>query len=134
MASDQNQSNQPGLIGRFFQALLKKGTSMSVRQVDENYFVAGQISPENIEVLARNGFSTVICIRPDGEGFGQPGFAEIEIAAKAGGIEAYYLPVGGGLPPEHVKKMKSIMANAKGKVLGYCASGNRATMLYQMAR
>ncbi|MCO6187296.1 beta-lactamase hydrolase domain-containing protein [Rhizobium sp. L1K21] len=107
---------------------------MSVRQVDTNYFVAGQIKPENIEILVRNGFTTVVCTRPDGEGFGQPRFSEIEAAAKAGGIEAYYLPVGGGLPPEHVKQMKSIMANAKGKVLGYCASGNRATMLYQMAR
>ena len=107
---------------------------MSVRQIDTNYFVAGQISPENVQVLANNGFSTVICIRPDGEGWQQPKFSEIEVAAKACGLDAHYLPIGGGIPPEHAKKMKTIMSNAKGKVLGYCASGNRATMLYQMAR
>ncbi len=134
MASEQTNESNPGLIGRFLQAVLKKGTRMSVRQVDENYFVAGQIRPENIEVLVRNGFSTVICIRPDGEGFGQTPFAEIESVAKASGLDAYYLPVGGGLPAEHISQMKSIMANAKGKVLGYCASGSRATVLYQMAR
>ena len=134
MASDQSSNGRTGLLGRLFSALLKKGTSMSLRKIDNNYYVAGQIRPEHIPQLVEGGFTVVICMRPDGEGFGQPGFTEIETAAKAAGIEAHYLPVGGGIPMEHASKMKAILRDAQGKVLGYCASGGRSTMLYQLAR
>jgi sulfide:quinone oxidoreductase len=39
------------------------------------------------------GFRSIICNRPDGEGNDQPTFSEIEEAARAAGLEAYYMPV-----------------------------------------
>lgn len=107
---------------------------MSYRQIDSTYFVAGQITPSAIAELAEGGFSTVVCMRPDGEGYGQPAFSEIEAACKAAGLKAYYLPMSPGtMPMEHASKLKSVLREAKGKVLGYCASGNRATVLYNLA-
>lgn len=106
-----------------------------MRQIDSNYFVTGQISPDHIPQLKEAGFTAVCCIRPDGEGFGQPSFAEIEAAAKAAGINAYYMPVSpGSMPLQHASTMKGVLHKEEGKILGYCASGNRATVLYQLAQ
>jgi sulfide:quinone oxidoreductase len=126
---------QTGLIGRILAALFKKGTGPSMRQLDSNYFVAGQISPDHLAQLKEAGFSAVCCMRPDGEGYGQPAFAEIEATANALGMKAYYLPVtGGAMPMQHASKLKAVLREETGKVLGYCASGGRSTMLYQLAR
>ena len=106
-----------------------------MRQIDSNYFVAGQIAPEQVQQLKDAGFSAVCCMRPDGEGFGQPRFAEIEAVAKSLGMNAYYMPVSpGSMPIQHASKLKAVLREEKGKILGYCASGNRSTMLYQMAQ
>lgn len=106
-----------------------------MRQIDSNYFVAGQIAPEHLAQLKEAGFSAVCCMRPDGEGYNQPAFSEIEAAARAVGMNAYYLPVSGGsMPMQHASKLKAVLRDEKGKILGYCASGGRSTMLYQVAR
>ncbi|MCD2178879.1 beta-lactamase hydrolase domain-containing protein [Rhizobium sp. C1] len=106
-----------------------------MHQIDTNYFVSGQISAEQLAALKDAGFSAVCCMRPDGEGFGQTPFAEIEAAAKALGMKAYYLPVAGGsVPMQHASTLKALLRAEKGKILGYCASGNRSSMLYQLAR
>lgn len=106
-----------------------------MRQIDSNYFVTGQISPEHLAQLKEAGFTAVCCMRPDGEGFNQPPFSQIEAAAKDAGMSAYYLPVSGGaMPMQHASKLKAVLREEKGKILGYCASGARSTMLYQLAQ
>lgn len=134
MAADASKKEQKGLIGRLLSSFIQKGTELSMRQIDSHYFVTGQISPDHIAQLKEAGFSAVCCMRPDGEGFGQPRFAEIEASAKAAGLNAYYLPVSpGSMPMQNASKLKTVLKSEKGKVLGYCASGNRSTILYQMA-
>jgi sulfide:quinone oxidoreductase len=106
-----------------------------MHQIDSNYFVAGQISPDHLAYLKEAGFSAICCMRPDGEGFSQPPFSEIETAARALGMNAYYMPVSGAaMPMQHASKLKAVLREEKGKILGYCASGGRSTMLYQLAR
>lgn len=106
-----------------------------MRQIDSNYFVTGQISADHVAALKEAGFSAICCLRPDGEGFGQPTFAEVDAAAKAAGLHAYYLPVSpGSMPMQQASQLKQILREEEGKILGYCASGNRATMLYQLAK
>jgi uncharacterized protein (TIGR01244 family) len=134
MASDQ-PAKRPGFLGRILNILTQKGSRMSFRQIDSKYFVAGQIGPDDLSQLAEAGFETVICMRPDGEGFGQPNYVEIEKAAKTVGIKTLYLPIRpGSMPIEHASKLKAVLRETEGKVLGYCASGNRATVLYQLAK
>jgi uncharacterized protein (TIGR01244 family) len=133
--TSSSSPSRPGLLGRLFAALFQKGSTTSMRQIDSNYFVTGQISADHVAALKDAGFSAICCLRPDGEGFGQPAFVEIETAAKAAGLKAYYLPVTpGSMPMQHASRLKQILREEKGKILGYCASGNRATMLYQLAR
>jgi uncharacterized protein (TIGR01244 family) len=135
MASDPSQRQQGSFISRLFAAFTQKGSRFSMRQIDSNYYVTGQISPDHIAQLKEAGFSAVCCMRPDGEGYGQTPFSQIEAAAKAAGMNAYYMPVSGGaMPMQHASKLKAVLRQETGKILGYCASGNRSAMLYQLAK
>ncbi|ASV83316.1 hypothetical protein CES85_4095 [Ochrobactrum quorumnocens] len=105
---------------------------MDIRQIDDNYSVTGQISPDDVRDIAAEGFQTIICNRPDGEGGeDQPSFAEVAKVAEKAGIKTYYIPVvGGQLTQENVDDMASALTEAEGPILGYCRSGARSTNIY----
>jgi sulfide:quinone oxidoreductase len=60
-------------------------TIMQPKRINASVSVSEQVSPEAVADIAAAGFKSIICNRPDGEGADQPGFAEIEAAAKAAG-------------------------------------------------
>ncbi|AEK56174.1 MULTISPECIES: TIGR01244 family sulfur transferase [Brucella] len=105
---------------------------MEIRQIDDNYSVTGQINPNDVRDIAAEGFQTIICNRPDGEGGEeQPDFEEIARVAEKAGLAAYYIPVvGGQLTQENVDDMAAALAEAEGPVLAYCRSGARSTNIY----
>lgn len=109
---------------------------MDIRPIDDNYSVSGQITPDDIRDIAAEGFTTLICNRPDGEGGeDQPDFAEIARVAEKVGIKAFYVPViGGALTQENVDAHAEILAEAEGPVLAYCRSGARSTNIYGLAQ
>ena len=108
---------------------------MSIRPVDPSIHVSGQISPAQIKDIAGLGYKTVICMRPDKEGFFQPAFSEMAEAAKDAGIEAFYIPVKpGAMTVEQAKELKKILASRTGPTLAYCASGNRCVSAYEMTK
>jgi len=96
---------------------------MNIRPVTQNYHVSGQLKPADMAKVAEAGYAAVICMRPDGEGWGQPKFSAIEEAAKANNLPVYYIPVGGGVPMEQAKKLRSVLKETEGPVLAFCASG-----------
>ena len=65
--------------------------------------VAGQMSADEIRALAAEGYSTVICNRPDGEEPGQPAGAEIQTAAEAAGLAYRAVPISGRPGPEQAR-------------------------------
>lgn len=108
---------------------------MNIRSLDSNFHVTGQINPNEISDVARLGYKTVICMRPDHEGFNQPVFADMTKAAGQAGLEAFYLPVvPGNMTASQVTELKDILSRSAGPVLAYCASGNRCAAAYEMAR
>ena len=109
---------------------------MSIRTLDSNFHVAGQINPGQVSDLAQLGYRTVICMRPDHEGGAdQPVFADMAKAAGQAGLEAFYLPVvPGQMTSEQVAELKTILSKTAGPILAYCASGNRCAAAYEMAR
>jgi len=70
---------------------------MDIRTIDAGLSVSPQISPADLLEIAGAGFRSIICNRPDGEGSDQPGFEEIEAAAKEAGLETRYLPIRSGM-------------------------------------
>ena len=108
---------------------------MDIRQVDATYSVAPQIQPSDMEALAKAGFKTVICNRPDGEGSDQPTFREIADAAEAAGLSAHYLPVESGkVRDDDAESFGEVLAGAPKPALAYCRTGTRSMTLWALAQ
>ncbi|MBC2771983.1 TIGR01244 family phosphatase [Rhizobium sp. AQ_MP] len=108
---------------------------MSIRSIDPSFHVTGQITPSQLPEIAGLGFRTVICMRPDKEGFSQPSFDQIAEAARGAGIDAHYIPVvPGQISLEQAQRLKGILSGQAGPILAYCASGQRCAAAYEMAK
>lgn len=108
---------------------------MNATKLNSEFAVAAQIGLPDIASAAKAGFRSIICNRPDGEGWGQPRFAEIEKAAKAAGLEAAYLPiVPGQMGPQQIEAFDGLMARLPKPVLAYCRSGARSSGLWAESR
>ncbi|WP_108263201.1 bifunctional protein tyrosine phosphatase family protein/NAD(P)/FAD-dependent oxidoreductase [Mangrovicoccus ximenensis] len=107
---------------------------MDIRSITPDFSVSPQIQPADLGEIARLGYRTVICNRPDGESAGEPAFAEIEAAAKAAGIEAIHRPViSGKVSDEDAAAFGKLLARAPKPALGYCRTGTRSTILWSLS-
>lgn len=107
---------------------------MDIRPLDENYAVSPQIAPEDIAAIAAAGFTTVIDNRPDGEIPPELHAEALRPAFEAAGIALVVNPVvGGALTMENVTAQRAAIDSASGKVLAYCASGNRSSIVWALA-
>lgn len=107
---------------------------MELHRVDENLAVTAQMQPEALAALAGQGFTAVICNRPDGEEPGQPPIDAMRQAAQDAGLAFHHIPVAGGLfPPAAVAAFGAIRRGTQGKVLAYCRTGLRAVTLDALA-
>ena len=106
-----------------------------LRQLDDRTLVSGQITPDDVPQLKRDGVAMIVNNRPDGEDPGQPAGAEIEAAAKEAGIEYRFVPIVRGIGPADVDALRDAMGDcSEGKLLLYCRSGNRSTLAWAVAR
>lgn len=104
---------------------------MNATKIAPDFAVAGQISTADVAAAAKAGYKAIICNRPDGEGWGQPRFTEIEQAAKAAGMEAAYLPVvPGQMSVAQIAQFDELIARMPKPVLAYCRSGARSNGLW----
>jgi uncharacterized protein (TIGR01244 family) len=107
---------------------------MEIRQVTENFAVAGQIAPEHVAQIAGAGFKSLVCNRPDSEAGAVP-HDEIEAAAKKAGLKFSYLPVvSGQITEEDVSGMAKLMGELPGPILAYCRTGGRCANLFLMVQ
>jgi uncharacterized protein (TIGR01244 family) len=104
------------------------------RRVTDDFTTAPQISVEDVEEAARQGFRTIINNRPDDEQPGQPTSAEIEAAAQAAGLAYHHLPVVGGPTPQQVEATQAILADATKPVLAFCRSGTRSIVTWSLSQ
>jgi uncharacterized protein (TIGR01244 family) len=104
------------------------------RKIDPDFAVAGQILPEDVQKVAKAGFKTIVCARPDNEEPGQPNFATIAVAAKKAGLEAVHIPVSGGIGEGQLISMEDALKRFPRPMFGYCRSGARAGSLYGAAK
>ncbi|WP_299622494.1 bifunctional protein tyrosine phosphatase family protein/NAD(P)/FAD-dependent oxidoreductase [Pelagibius sp.] len=108
---------------------------MDIRTLDKSFAVSAQIAAADLTEIARAGYKTVICNRPDGEGNDQPLFHEIEEAAQAAGLEAHYLPVESGKVSEaDAEAFGERLEAAPKPVFAYCRSGTRSVTLWSLSR
>lgn len=100
-----------------------------------NVTITGQITPEQVPMLAENGIKTIINNRPDFEEAGQPTSAEIEKAATDAGLAYKEISFSGnGLTQQHVEDFADYFNQAKQPILIFCRTGNRSTGIYEVAK
>lgn len=105
------------------------------RELSPTMLASPQIQPRDIAVAANAGVTLVINNRPDGEAPEEPQGAEIEAAVRAAGMDYLAIPIGhSGFSEPQVAAMQAALAKAEGKVLGYCRSGTRSTLLWSLAQ
>lgn len=108
---------------------------MEIKTIDATISVAGQIKVSDVEDIAKAGFRSILCNRPDGEGMMQPACDGVEQAAKAAGLEFIYQPVQSGAVYDHDVADFEVAVNALAKpVLAYCRSGTRCTVLWSLSQ
>ena len=108
---------------------------MDLRRLTDDFTVSPQIAEDELDEIARAGFRSVLCNRPDGEEPGQPGFDSIADAARAAGLEARAVPiVSGTIPPRAVEDFRAALDELPKPILAYCRSGTRCTMLWAITR
>ncbi len=104
------------------------------RHVTEDLSVAPQIGVADVAEAARQGFTTIINNRPDGEEPSQPPGAAIEAAAKAAGLAYVHIPVRGAPGPAEVEAVRQVVDAAEGPVLAFCRSGTRSITTWSIGQ
>jgi sulfide:quinone oxidoreductase len=108
---------------------------MQLKQVNTEFWVADQITAQDIELIAARGIKTIFCNRPDGEGSDQPNVIEIEQALQPYGIRIEYLPVvSGKVTDEQAEEFKQLYQQAQKPLLAYCRSGTRSITLWALSQ
>jgi sulfide:quinone oxidoreductase len=108
---------------------------MQPKQLTHDLSVGSQIDLADVQAIADQGFKSIICNRPDGEGPDQPSFTEIERAASAAGLSSRYLPVAiGKVSDTEAAQFKAALAALPKPVLAYCRSGTRSATLWALSQ
>jgi len=108
---------------------------MEAKRITKHLSVSPQIAATDLWEVASQGFRSVICNRPDGEGADQPTFEEIEAAAKKAGLEIRYLPVvSGKVSDDDATAFGAALEELPKPVFAYCRTGTRSATLWSLAQ
>lgn len=106
---------------------------MSMKKLSDQFYVGPQIEIDDIEDLQISGIKSVICLRPDGEGVGQPAFEALKSQARSLEIAAHYLPiVPGQISDAQIAEFADMVTKSPSPIFAYCRSGMRATALWAL--
>lgn len=108
---------------------------MDIRPLTPAYAVSPQIAAADLPAIVEAGFTCVICNRPDAEVSPDLHAEAIKAAAEAAGLDFVIAPVTHPtIGPETINRQMQVLAEAKGPVLAYCASGTRSSVLWALGQ
>jgi uncharacterized protein (TIGR01244 family) len=107
---------------------------MQMTILDDKVTVATQVAVSDVPEIKAQGYTGLMCNRPDGEDPDQPAWAEIEAAAQEAGLRTYFLPVQSRPEAESAAEGFAQAMAENDKLLAYCRSGTRCQLIYQAAR
>lgn len=103
-------------------------------QLASNLFVAPQIAKADLASLAQDGFTDVVCNRPDEEHPEDPDAQAMADMATGLQMRFHYLPIRHGEPfQSQAERLKQLVATPGSKVLAYCRSGARSSNAWDLA-
>ena len=106
------------------------------RALSDSVLASPQIELDDIAAAKALGATLIVNNRPDGEDPLAPQGDAIAAAAQAAGIDYVAIPIGhSGFSEVQVNAMLTALAQvgAGGKILAYCRSGTRSTLLWALA-
>ena len=108
---------------------------MPIFKLSESLSVAAQITPQDVPTIAAQGFTTVVCNRPDGEVPDQASMDEIEAACNAAGLLFVRYPVNAmNFPGADLDGLGELFDDPSQSVLAYCRTGTRCANLWVATR
>jgi sulfide:quinone oxidoreductase len=108
---------------------------LEIKRISPELAVSPQISPADVGVAAAQGFRSIVCNRPEGEGDGQPSTTAIRAAAEAHGMGFADIPVASGkVTDADARAFAQALAELPGPVLAYCRTGTRSVTLWALAK
>jgi uncharacterized protein (TIGR01244 family) len=108
---------------------------MQPTAITDTTSVVGQITLEDIEQAAKDGYGLIINNRPDGEEPGQLSHDDAAAAAAKHGIDYKYIPVlTNTITRRDVVAHQHAMLRGPQKVLAHCRSGTRSYLLWALSR
>ena len=104
---------------------------MPIFHLTESLSVAAQITTQDIPNLAAQGFTVVVCNRPDDEVRGQATMDEIEAACNAADLIFVRYPVDAmNFPGPDIEGLGALFDDPGQSVLAYCRTGTRCANLW----
>lgn len=108
---------------------------MPIFKLSESLSVAAQITPQDVPNIAAQGFTTVVCNRPDGEVPDQASMDEIEAACNAAGLLFVRYPINAmNFPGADLDGLGELFDDPSQSVLAYCRTGTRCANLWVATR
>ena len=110
--------------------------TLTVQRLDADVSVAPQLGPEAMAEAKAAGYMSVINNRPDFEGGpDQPTSAAMEAAARAAGLEYFWLPVASNFQSDaEIARFSELIETMAKPILAFCRSGTRSGRLWQAAK
>ena len=108
---------------------------MNIHNISAEYSASPQIQLNEIPVLAKLGYRSILCNRPDNKDENQPTFESIKAAAASVNIEAFHLPViPGNIDADDIHSFEQITRTMTKPTLAYCRTGGRAEALWTISQ
>ena len=107
----------------------------AVTRVHPRLSIGGQIGPQDIPALVRDGVTDILCNRPDGEDPASPASPVMARAAAGAGLRFHYAPiVPGGPVTEAAECLAGVLRQPGTQVFAYCRSGARSSAAWAAAQ
>ena len=105
------------------------------RALSENVLASPQLTLADVAEANAMGVRLIVNNRPEGEAEDQTPGPAIEAAARAAGMDYLAIPVTpGSFDEAQLRAMADALKGADGRVLAYCRSGTRSTLLWALAQ
>jgi uncharacterized protein (TIGR01244 family) len=105
------------------------------RQLSDSVLASPQLTVDDVASARVAGVGMIVNNRPEGEAADQPPGALIEAAAREAGMDYRCIPIShGDFSDAKVRQLIEALDSADGKVLAYCRTGTRSTLLWALAQ
>lgn len=104
---------------------------LQIKPVSSQFSVSPQIVVDDLSVIAKLGYKSVINNRPDGEEYDQATNDKLKEKCFELGIEYKYLPViSGEITAQNFQDMNKNISVMTKPILAFCRSGTRSCLLW----